>query len=87
MVEKISVRNKPKEFIDWLERLKLAGFSYELIIEYYYIERVYVKESDDGNWKNISHGRVIGSSGMGYKQTTYMPRMVDGKFIYNYNGN
>lgn len=85
MIEYVNVREKPREFEEFLEQLAKMGFAYEIIIEDYEVKRMYVKEPDNGDWKNIRHGRVLGSSEIRYKWHSYLPRMVDGKFTYDYN--
>ena len=87
MVEYISVQDRPREFMVWLKRLELAGFSYEIVVEDYLIKRIIVREPDNGFWKDVCYGRILGSEMISYKQKIYIPRMVDGNFVYNYNGN
>jgi len=86
MVELISVKKRNKEFDDFLERLIQTGCSYEAVIENGNVTKLYVRIPDNGNWSDIRYGRILGSKVVSYKQTIYIPRIVDGKFIYNYNG-
>lgn len=86
MVELISVEKRNKEFDDFLTRLRETGCSYEAVVENGNITKLYVRIPDDGNWKDLKYGRILGSKVVSYKQTIYIPRIVDGKFIYNYNG-
>ncbi len=86
MVELISVKKRNKEFDDFLERLIQTGCSYEAVIENGNVTKLYVRIPDNGDWKDLKYGRILGSKVVSYKQTIYIPRIVDGKFIYNYNG-
>lgn len=86
MVLKLSTKAVNPEFKQWLERVTAIGSSYEIIIEDGEIVRVYVREGDDGNWANIGHGRVFGTKVLSFKQRVFFPRIVDGKFIADYNG-
>lgn len=86
MVRKLSVAQPGKDFQTWLDRVIAVGCSYEIVIEKGEISRVYVKEGDDGDWSNIEHGRVFGTKVLSFKQRVFMPRLVDGKFIADYNG-
>jgi len=86
MVELISVKKRNKEFDDFLERLIQTGCSYEAVIENGNVTKLYVRIPDNGDWSDMRYGRILGSKVVSYKQTIYIPRIVDGKFIYNYNG-
>lgn len=72
-------------FLLWLTQLKELGYSYEIVIDDGLIQRVYVREDDDGNWTGILFGRIFGSSKLSFKQTVYQPRIVNGKLIIDYN--
>ncbi len=85
--ERLPASNPGEEFLDWLERIKQFGFSYEIVIEDCFIQRVYVREDDDGDWKGIQYGRVFGTSHLSFKQRVYQPRIVNDKLIIDYNGN
>lgn len=87
MIQKLSAKVVHPEFKLWLKRVVETGCSYEVVIEDGEIVRVYVRESDDGNWSNIGHGRVVGTKVLSFKQRVFMPRIIDGKFIADYNGN
>ena len=63
--------DKNEEFKQWLQQLKTLGFSYEIVIENGQIQRVYVREDDDGNWKNITFGRIYGSTYLSFKQRVF----------------
>jgi hypothetical protein len=69
----------------WLKRVIEIGCSYEIVVEDGEIARVYVREGDDGDWSNITHGRIIGTKVLSFKQRVFMPRLVNGKFISDYN--
>ena len=84
MVEKLMACNKNEEFSLWLAQLKEVGFSYEIVIENGAIQRVYVREDDDGNWGNILFGRIFGSAHLSFKQRVYQPRIVNDKLIIDY---
>ena len=86
MVTKLSAKVVHPAFKLWLERAVAVGCSYEVVIEDGQITRVYIREGDDGDWSNIGHGRVIGTKMLSFKQRVFLPRMVDGKFIADYNG-
>lgn len=85
MIEKIMASKKCDEFVLWLNQLKEVGFSYEIVIENGAIQRVYVREDDDGNWGNILFGRVFGSAHLSFKQRVYQPRIVNDKLIIDYH--
>ena len=40
---------------------------------------------DNGDWKKVKFGRLLGSKVVSYIEVVYLPRIVDGKFIYNYD--
>ncbi len=86
MVRPITVVEKNKDFEKFLAQLRETGCSYEVVIEDGKISKLYVRVPDNGNWSDIRYGRILGSKVVSYKQTIYIPRVVDGKFIYNYNG-
>jgi hypothetical protein len=81
----ITVDNVHPELRTFLERLRLTGCTYELVIENGNIDKIHIKMPDDGNWKDIRYGRIIGSKMVAYKQKVVLPRIIDGKFIYDYN--
>ncbi len=85
MVQKLSGKFVHPEFRLWLQRVVEIGCSYEVVIEDGQISRVYVRESDDGDWSNIDHGRIIGSKMLSFKQRVFMPRLLNGNFIEDYN--
>lgn len=85
MVEKLMTSRKSEEFELWLKQLREFGFSYEIIIENGAIQRVYVREDDDGNWANVIFGRIFGSAHLSFKQRVYQPRLVDDKLIIDYH--
>jgi hypothetical protein len=85
MVEYLTTGEKNRELNIFLERLKLTGCLYEMTVENGKITKIYVRRPDDGNWKKVKFGRIIGSEVVSYIQTVYLPRLVDGKFIYNYD--
>lgn len=74
------------EFRRFLEQLKESGFSYDAVIENSNVIKVYARMVDDGNWKRVKYGRLVGTKVVSYIEVVYKPRIVDGKFIYNYNG-
>lgn len=74
-----------KEFKLWLNQLKTLGFSFEIVIEHGHIQRVYVREDDDGNWKHIQFGRIYGSPHLSFKQRVFHPRIVSDKLIVDYH--
>ena len=84
-IEFITTKDKNRDFELFLERLRETDCSYELIIENGKITKVYVRLPDDGNWRQVRYGRILGSKMVSYIQTVYLPRLVDGNFIYNYN--
>ena len=86
MVRPITVVEKNKDFEKFLAQLRETGCSYEVVIEDGKVSKLYVRVPDNGNWSGIRYGRILGSKVVSYKQTIYIPRVVDGKFIYNYNG-
>jgi hypothetical protein len=86
MVKKISAKSPHKEFRLWLEQVKEVGFGYEIVIENGEVARVYVREGDDGDWSLINHGRVFGTKVISFKQRVFLPRLIDDKFIADYNG-
>jgi len=86
MVRPITVVEKNKDFEKFLAQLRETGCSYEVVIEDGKVSKLYVRVPDNGNWSDIRYGRILGSKVVSYKQTIYIPRVVDGKFIYNYNG-
>lgn len=77
--------DKNKEFKLWLQQLKALGFTYEIVIEHGDIQRVYVREDDDGDWKHIQFGRVYGSTHLSFKQRVFHPRIVGNKLIVDYH--
>lgn len=85
MTEKIMASKGNEEFSRWLTQLKELGFSYEIVIENGAVQRVYVREDDDGNWGNILFGRVFGSAHLSFKQRVYQPRIVNDKLIIDYH--
>jgi len=74
------------EFRRFLEQLKESGFSYDAVIENGNVIKVYARMVDDGDWKHVKYGRLVGTKVVSYIEVVYKPRVVDGKFIYNYNG-
>ena len=85
MVEKLMASQRNDDFLLWLEQLKEVGFSYEIIIENGAIQRIYVREDDDGNWGGILFGRIFGSAHLSFKQRVYQPRIVNNKLIIDYH--
>jgi len=85
MVEYVRTDDNSPEFRLFLERLKEAGFSYDAIINDGNIIKVYARMVDNGDWKKIKFGRLLGSKVVSYIEVVYLPRIVDGKFIYNYD--
>ena len=83
---KVPASNPSEEFLAWLERIKQFGFSYEIVIEDGFVQRVYVREDDDGDWRGIRYGRVFGTSHLSFKQRVYQPRIVKDKLIIDYYG-
>lgn len=86
MVRLITVVEKNEDFEKFLEQLRETGCNYEVIIEDGKVTKLYVRIPDNGDWSDMKYGRILGSKVVCYKQTIYIPRVVDGKFIYNYNG-
>ena len=86
MVKLIPADRTNEEFETFLARLRETGCSYEGVVEEGRIVRLYVRIPDDGKKRNLQFGRIIGSKMVSYIETVYLPRIVDGKFIYNYNG-
>lgn len=86
MVEFLTTAEPNREFKLFLERLRKTGCSYELVVENGKITKLYVREqSSVESWSRLKFGRIIGSEIVSYIQAVYLPRLVDGKFIYNYN--
>ena len=85
MKQKLSAKYVHPDFRIWLERVIEVGCNYEVVIEGGEISRVYVREPDDGDWGNIDHGRIIGSKMLKFKQRVFMPRLINGNFIEDYN--
>ena len=85
MVRLITVKEKNKDFEAFLAQLRESGCSYEAVIVDGKITRLYVRIPDNGDWSDISYGRILGSKMLSYIEAVYLPRVVDGKFIYNYN--
>lgn len=85
MIEFLTTKQRNEEFEIFLERLRETGCSYEIVIEDGKITKLYVRIPDDGDWKPVRFGRIIGSKVVSYIQTVYLPRLVDGNFIYNYD--
>jgi len=85
MVEYLTTRSNNPEFRLFLKRLKETGCSYEAVVEDGKITKLYVRVPDTGDWKSLRFGRIIGSEVVSYIQTVYLPRLVDGNFIYNYD--
>jgi len=83
--DKLLVSKPNSEFMRWLAQLKEFGFNYEIVIENGAIQRVYVREDDNGNWTGILYGRIFGSPHLSFKQTIYQPRILNGKLIIDYN--
>ena len=86
VVMKLVAKAPHPEFLLWLEQVKAIGCSYEVVIENGEISRVYVRESDDGNWGTIEFGRVHGTKSLSFKERVFMPRLIGDKFIPDYNG-
>jgi hypothetical protein len=84
-VIKLRVSDNNLEFMKWLEQLKALGFTYEVVIESGDIQRVYVREDDNGDWSNISYGRIYGSAHVSFKQRVFHPRVVRNKLIIDYH--
>lgn len=85
MIEYVRTDDNNPEFKLFLERLKESGFSYDAIVNDGNVIKVYARIVDDGNWKNVKFGRLLGSKMVSYIEVVYLPRIVDGKFIYNYD--
>jgi hypothetical protein len=85
MVRLITVIEKNKEFEEFLTRLRETNCSYEIVIEDGKVSKLYVRIPDNGDWSDLRYGRIFGSKMVSYKQTIYLPRVVDGKFIFDYN--
>jgi hypothetical protein len=85
VVVKLRVSDDNLEFKKWLEQLKGFGFTYEVVIESGDIQRVYVREDDNGDWSNIIYGRIYGSKHTSFKQRVFQPRVVNNKLIIDYN--
>lgn len=82
---KLRVSDNNREFLKWLMQLKAMGFTYEVVIENGDIQRVYVREDDNGDWSNITYGRIYGSAHVSYKQRVFQPRIVEDKLIIDYH--
>lgn len=82
---KLRVSDNNREFLKWLRQLKEFGFTYEVVIENGDIQRVYVREDDNGDWSNITYGRIYGSAHVSYKQRVFHPRVVKDKLIIDYH--
>ena len=82
---KLRVSDNNREFLKWLMQLKAMGFTYEVVIENGDIQRVYVREDDNGDWSNITYGRIYGSADVSYKQRVFQPRIVEDKLIIDYH--
>jgi hypothetical protein len=85
MIEYLTTKDNNSDFNLFLKRLRETGCSYEVVVEDGKITKLYVRVPDDGNWKRVKFGRIIGSKMVSYIQTVYLPRLVDGNFIYDYN--
>lgn len=85
MIEYLTTNNKNAEFNVFLKQLEETGCSYEMVVENGKIIKLYVRTPSDGVWKGLEYGRIFGSKMVSYIQTVYLPRLVDGKFIYNFN--
>lgn len=72
-----------EDFLLWLAQLRELGWTYEIVVEDGYIDKVHLRMPDDGDWSNVRFGRIIGSKVVCYKQMVYLPRLIEGKFIYN----
>ena len=82
---KLRVVDNNKDFCKWLEQLKALGYTYEIVIESGNIQRVYVREDDNGDWSDIIYGRIYGSTHVSFKQRVFHPRMVKNKLIIDYH--
>lgn len=85
MVRLITVKEKNKDFDEFLRQLREGGCSYEAVIADGKITRLYVRIPQRGDWSNVQFGRILGSKMVSYVEVVYLPRIVNGKFIYNYN--
>ena len=87
-VEEFNIALAPKEFLQWIQELCDNGLRYEIVVSSHRVSHVYVSEVDDGHWEELHDEksfRLIGSSEMKVRQKVYRPRIVNGKFIRNFN--
>ena len=87
-VEEFNIALAPKEFLKWIQELCDNGLRYEMVISNHIVSHIYVSEIDDGQWQDLHDEkafRLIGSSEMKIRQKVYRPRIVNGKFIRNFN--
>lgn len=78
------------EFNLWLSQVREMGWSCEIVVEGNRIDKIHVKmpaekDNSNGDWRDVEYGRIILSKVVSYKQKVFLPRIVDGKFIYNYS--
>lgn len=77
-----------KEFRQWLRQIEEIGGSYEIVVDDFCIVKVYVKFPQTpgvGEIKKLRYGRIFGTKNVSYIRQTFLPRLIDGKFIYTLN--
>lgn len=79
MTTQIRAKDKPKEFDEWLLKLKETGYNYEVVISKGYITHIYVNSVDDGDW-DLDYARIKGSRYATLKQQIFKPVLYNGKF-------
>lgn len=80
MRERIKVNDLPSDFTRWINELKKAKLSFEIVVDNSFISHVYVMEPDNGDWNDLFFGRIIYSAGTSVRQNVYKPIIIDGKF-------
>ena len=81
----VTVVEKNKDLERFLQQIIDIGCSYEVVVEEGKITKIYVRSPITDGWGDLWYGRVLGSKVVSYIETTFRPRVVDGKFINNYN--
>lgn len=85
IITKIQVSNLPQEFLLWLERVKIIGYQYEVLIDHGYVTHINVYEADNGDWSDVQFGKIMGSGLLAIKQKVFKPVILNGNFLENYD--
>ena len=88
IVAKFSIGDPPDGFLKWVQSLCDNELRFEIVVTDYKVSHVYVSEEDDGNWvalKDEKSFSIVGSSELIVRRMVYKPRVVNGKFIANFN--